>query len=404
MSPTTAILRSLSHVARARFADLRLPSAAKAARRRDHAGISRIDPGLADVENAVLDWLAAAQDNSSTHDGGSSRHFSLVVGWGASYPETSGYIVPTLIDAGRRRDDRELLLRARRMLDWLVSIQFPDGGFQGGTMGARPLVPVTFNTGQILIGLAAGVREFGSDYESGMHRAASWLVDTMDPDGCWRRFPTPFAAPGEKVYETHVAWGLAEAARTSDDRNKAEYYAAAALRNCRWALTKQLPNGWFEQCCLDYPNAPLTHTIGYVLRGLIEVYLYTHERDILEASIRTAGALAAAVGRDGFLAGRLDRNWGNVANWACLTGSAQIAHCLLLLSEETSDQAMRATAFDLLGYVRRTVRLDGPVGIRGGVQGSFPIDGEYGRYEYLNWAAKFLLDACHAERTLRATS
>lgn len=42
-----------------------------------------------------------------------------------------------------------------------------------------------------------------------MRRAADWLVETQDADGCWRRHPTPFAEPGEKVYETHVAWGPA---------------------------------------------------------------------------------------------------------------------------------------------------------------------------------------------------
>ena len=36
------------------------------------------------------------------------------------------------------------------MLDWLVSIQMPSGAFQGGTIGESPVVPVTFNTGQIL--------------------------------------------------------------------------------------------------------------------------------------------------------------------------------------------------------------------------------------------------------------
>jgi hypothetical protein len=44
-------------------------------------------------------------------------------------------------------------------------------------------------------------------------------------------------------------------------------------------------------------------------------------------------------------------------------------------------------------FVRRTVRIDGPPDIRGGVKGSFPVDGDYGRFEYLNWAAKFTVDA-----------
>jgi hypothetical protein len=37
--------------------------------------------------------------------------------------------------------------------------------------------------------------------------------------------------------------------------------------------------------------------------------------------------------------------------------------------------------------------LDGPPETRGAVKGSFPVDGGYGRYEYLNWAVKFTIDA-----------
>ena len=50
--------------------------------------------------------------------------------------------------------------------------------------------------------------------------------------------------------------------------------------------------------------------------------------------------------------------------------------------------------------MRRTVHLDGPVGLRGGVKGSFPVDGDYGRYQLLNWAAKFLADSLMMEMDL----
>ncbi len=33
------------------------------------------------------------------------------------------------------------------------------------------------------------------------------------------------------------------------------------------------------------------------------------------------------------------------------------------------------------------------LGLRGGIKGSSPFDGAYGRYELLNWAAKFFIDA-----------
>jgi hypothetical protein len=39
------------------------------------------------------------------------------------------------------------------------------------------------------------------------------------------------------------------------------------------------------------------------------------------------------------------------------------------------------------------VRVTGPDEVRGAVKGSFPVDGDYGQYEYLNWAVKFTVDA-----------
>lgn len=47
------------------------------------------------------------------------------------------------------------------MLDCLVAIKMPGGGFHSGMLNGTPKVPVTFNTSQILTGLAAGTNAFG---------------------------------------------------------------------------------------------------------------------------------------------------------------------------------------------------------------------------------------------------
>ena len=44
-------------------------------------------------------------------------------------------------------------------------------------------------------------------------------------------------------------------------------------------------------------------------------------------------------------------------------------------------------------FVRRTVRIDGNPDMRGGIKGSFPVSGDYGKFEYLAWACKFFIDA-----------
>lgn len=367
-----------------------LPAAARAVFNADRAGLPLHDPGCERAVEEGLGWLARAQDHSLTHDGGVARDYSLLTGWSASYPETTGYIIPTFLEIARATGDDGLRQRARRMLDWLVSIQFPEGGFQGGVVNAQPKIPVTFNTGQILIGLAAGAAEWGSPYREAMQRAADWLVATQDPDGCWRKHATPFSWKGEKAYETHVSWGLFEAARLEPGRG----YAEAAAANVRWALTQQQPNGWVANCCLRDPVRPLTHTLGYLLRGLIEAYRYTEDRTYLDASIRTANGLLSAIRvEDGYLPGRLDRDWNAAVSWACLTGSVQIAQCWFMLFEYAGDTRLLEAARSANRYVRRTLATDGPDEIRGAVKGTFPVNGQYGPYLYLNWACKFLVDA-----------
>lgn len=376
---------------------MQMPARAKLEIRKDHRGLQSTDPGPEAAVRACIAWLERAQDRSASADGGVARDFSLVNGWATSYPETTGYIVPTILDYARRTASAPLRHRAERMLDWLVAIQFPEGGIQGGKVDAAPRVPVTFNTGQVLIGFAAGVREFGDKYRDPMDRAASWLRDTADEDGCWRRFATPFAKPGDKAYETHVSWGLFEAARLSPDKG----YEQAAMAQVRWAISQQKSNGWFEKCCLDQPAAPLTHTLGYVLRGIIEAANFSKDQACMDSAVLLGDALLKVQESDGRLAGRYDSQWRPMVSWACLTGICQIAANWLDIYRWSGKQQYRDAAFNANSYVRRTIDMAGDIDTRGGVKGSFPVDGAYGKLQYLNWAAKFCIDANLFELDIR---
>ena len=375
---------------------LRLPETARAEHRRDRLGLSTRDPGTERAIEEGIAWLCRAQDHSASHDGGVSHHFSLVTGWSTSYPEATGFIVPTLLAYAKLRRDETMRQRAKRMLDWLVSIQFPDGGFQGGAIGCKPVVPVAFNTGMILPGLASGVREFG-DYREAMRRAADWLVATQDPDGCWRKHTTPFAGAGDKVYEVFVVCGLLEAARLEPEKP----YADAALANVRWALRFQEENGWFDQWCLTDHGQPLTHTLGYILGGFLAAYQFTNDAGLLQVCRKTADGLLTSMRDDGSLPGRLCSDWRGAVPWVCLTGSSQIAHCWLTLYQLTGDARYRDAAYAANRYVRRTIKVEGRPETRGAVKGSFPVSGGYFPYQYPNWACKFSIDSNLLEKEVR---
>jgi len=338
----------------------------------------------------TLEWLKNSQDNSKSRDGGFARHYNLLSGWSSSYPETTGYIIPTLLKCSDMLGITELSNRAERALDWLVSIQLPDGSFQGGTIEVQNVVPVAFNTGQIVLGLASSVKTFGEKYTNGLVRASDWLVENQDSNGSWTTFRSPFGGPGLKSYDTHIAWGLFEAARITAN----ESYAGAAKKNIEWSLAHQNSNGWPRHCCLIDPTKPLTHTLGYYLRGIIEAYRYTGDPKYIESSMRMSRGIRDLVQDDGFLPGRIGSDWSQQSAWSCLTGSVQIAACFFLITKILgSDCNLLGPAKALNKYVVNTIKKNGPVGIRGGVSGSYPLSGAYNPYMFLNWSAKFAVDS-----------
>ena len=393
-----SLLKSATAPLRTSIRERSLPAAAQAQIARDRGPLPD-DPGARAVIDAALEWLKRAQDESASADGGVARHFSLVEGWASTYPETTGYIVPTFIEQAALTGDTDLTDRAARMLVMLRGVQFDNGGLPGGLVGQEPQVPVTFNTGQILLGFAAGAKHWGdAETIAAMTRAADFLSESLDPDGCWRSHPTPFARNGDKAYETHVSWGLFEAARVAERDD----WGAAGLRQVRWALTHLRPNGFMDACCLTNGAAPLTHTLGYALRGIVEAWRYSGEDEFLDGARTMADGLMTALRPDGFLPGRLRPDWSAQVDWSCLTGAVQIGHSWLLLGDATGEARYADAGRRANAWVRRTVHLDGPADQRGGVKGSHPVDNEYGRFQYLNWAAKFMIDSCQRELDMAA--
>src|SRR5919108_1362871 len=115
-------VRTLLQPVRAMGRYLRLPAPAKAEHRQDALGLPTYDPGIERAIDEGVAWLGRAQDHSTSADGGVARHYSLVTGWSTSYPETTGYIIPTLLQYARLSGKDAVRQSAKRMLDWLVAI------------------------------------------------------------------------------------------------------------------------------------------------------------------------------------------------------------------------------------------------------------------------------------------
>ena len=344
---------------------------------------------------AAIEWLVRAQD--ATPEAGISRGYSLVrhshygrQGWQPSYPETTGYIIPTLYAAARRLGHPELAVRAERAARWEIEIQLPTGAVRGGAIG-EPESPAVFNTGQVLLGWLAAFEETAhSGFADAARRAARYLVATLDPDGHWRSDNSRFARAGSTLYNTRTAWALAEAGARLDDA----VFTDAAARNLRAAAALQARNGWLPDCCLTDPAQPLLHTLAYAIRGLLEGGRVLSDPHLVDAAKRAARALAATVRADGWMPGRYRSDWSPAVRWSCLTGQAQMANNWIRLANVTGDAKWLEPVPAVLRFLKRTQnRYSGESGVRGGIKGAWPVGGAYGAYEVLSWATKFFADA-----------
>ncbi len=350
---------------------------------------SRIPDARAGLAAAVQ-WLARAQDATGT--GGVSAYYDRKNRrWAAAYPETTGYIIPTFYRYAGFSGQDEYRERAKRMAIWETDIQFPEGGVRAGTMDATPVVPTIFNTGQVLFGwLAAWGQTREPRFRDSLIRAAEWLLAAQDADGAWRRFASPFAVHRVNTYNTRVAFALARAGKALGETR----YLDAAVRNVRWALTQMRSNGWLENNDLEDNTRPLTHTIAYATRGILEVGLITADTAFVDAAARIAHAVAGSQRRDGALPGRLDAEWKPASRWSCVTGNAQMAIIWQRLVQETGDHAWRVPAERVNHFNLSIQNLSAAdLGVRGGIQGSYPLRGAYMSCRFPNWAAKFFADA-----------
>jgi uncharacterized protein YyaL (SSP411 family) len=355
---------------------------------------------------AGYQWLCQAQD--AFQDGGVARSYSLVHnpnfglrGWIPSYPETTGYIIPTVFEYAEKTRDQEAFKRALRMADWECDIQMANGAIQGGYIGQKAS-PAVFNTGQVIFGwIDAYVQTGKQRYVNCAVKAGHFLVACQDEDGAWRRNLSDFTT--DKIpfysYNTRTAWALYLLYEQTGEK----IFAERAIKNIEFTLKHQRDNGCFENNCLSNFQEPLLHTIAYCIRGILEVGICLNNEKYLTTAQKAAEQLLARMKNDGKLAGRFDLNWNEAVSWSCLTGQAQTAVIWGKLFQLTNDAAY----LEGLERVNRYLMDKQILSVRnerlhGGIPGSDPISGGYGRFEILSWAVKFFMDALMLEEKIKA--
>ena len=342
---------------------------------------------------AAMDWLSHAHDVND--DGGVSSHYSFSKGWAASYPETTGYIIPTFFDYYKFSAQPEYKERAIRMAEWLVSIQWPNGAFPGLQVDQLTPKPSVFNTGQIIFGLIRTYKKTGENiYLNSAIKSANWLVNMQDQDGAWRRFACNDCP---HTYYTRVAWALLELYQLTSEKS----YKQAAINNLNWALKNQTENGWYLHNGFNTTSNPYTHNVIYAARGTFESGVLLNNPVYVKSAERVCNILFRKFEFRKTLYGEWRENWRGHQAYSCLTGDAQFAILLMRLYQLKGDTRFLNTALKVNEYLQSTQHLDSNNrGIRGGIKGSNPIWGNYLTCCYPSWAVKFFIDALLLEESI----
>jgi folate-dependent phosphoribosylglycinamide formyltransferase PurN len=361
--------------------------------------------GLTDRDHleAAAAWLARAQD--AQRDGGVSGRYHLGRGWSSSYPETTGYIVPTFLALEAEAGLSGYRDRARRCIDFLLGVQLESGAFPGMEIAENRDTPSIFNSAQILNGLTGWHRATGDEHVlQAARRAADWLIAEQDDDGAWRKHL--YGSGRTYTYMAHAGCWVAEFGAHTGDRR----YLDAARKHLQWVLTHvDDSTGWIEDCGFDEGFAKgtaVTHTIAYTIWGVLMMSHILGDEHGLAVVRRAARAVARRLDLSKWLPGRLDGQWKPAANYACLTGNAQMALIWFELNRIDGDPALVNSALRAIDLVKRAqVMRSGDTGLLGGVAGSDPMWGQYIHLAVPNWAAKFYIDALLAKkRTLDSFS
>lgn len=346
---------------------------------------------LTDIERAghALDWLIKAYQ--ATGQRGFAHSYSRLYhplnGWHKAYPETTGYIIETLLDYDPLFPQKKLKDIAIQASFWLTEIQLPDGSFNSGVVGGTR--PSVFNTGMILFGLVRAYKACGdTTLLTSIRKALDWLKNQLGEDGSWQA--AAYVDGYIPVYYTRAVWGALEASRvlkTEMDKlvwTKAlDYYAG--MKNA---------NSTFQNLGF-FPGKPAyTHTIAYTIRGFIESGLLLGDERYVDLAEETLDKMILIIGKKGKMAGSYDQQWKGDYSYKCITGQAQISICLNRLAEIRNRQDYRQMAEFLMVDVKKRQRINvADANIKGALPGSSPVWGPYMRFRYPNWAAKFFLDA-----------
>lgn len=362
-------------------------------------GATEIASGIASTAHWLLASFVLGGGQGSA--AWQSQYLHPLTGWARAYPETTGYIIPTLFDLAARDQDiyREFAVTAAAAARWLISLQLPNGAFPGGHYAGRgqcylstkdyilrrrrDASPSIFNSAQILHGLLRYWRETSDPVaHEALVRCMAFLETSIRGDGTWasdayagETSPSYFALVSARLLEAQRGTGVDPSPRV-----------IASIDNVIRRLDSN--TGWIQRTGFGGREKAFTHTIGYTIEGLLlsARYLGSAGEHVRELAQRSLERLFRYVELNKWLPGAFSAGWIPDVGFQCVTGTCQVGLCFLIIHSESQDLRYLNAACRLYTEVSRSVTRTGAV------PGSVPIWGPYMSFRYPNWAAKYYID------------
>jgi len=339
--------------------------------------------GAQQVEKALrsnLDWIVKSFEANEGHQGSSGKR-TVLGQWEAPYPETTGYLIPTLLECSSYNGNLKQI--ALSQLVFFKSIQNEDGSFFQSLDNKEPII---FDTAQIVFGLMAlspHVVPY-DDIKNVARKAVIWMHEQLDDEG--KFVDNNYVENYNPAYYARIAMAMTqgEAAHFSKITKKTKnfIFRISDLQN------DQL---MFDNAGFHPDQVAYTHTIAYSLRGLWECSLDINNRKLTRKIIRSIDKLSDLILTEGKVAGSYNTKWKGDYSFVCSAGNAQLAVLYLLVYQRTENNKYLQVVPLLLKPLmaaQRTLPLN-----KGAVPSSIPIWGPYQKWSYTNWTQKFYADA-----------
>ena len=336
----------------------------------------------------ALDWLMRAQDVIPY--GGLSRGYSFGwnpfyprKGWQPAHPKSTAEAITVLFDCAESMSRIDLRKRAIDLADWLVKIQMYSGAIRGGALNeARS--SETLNTALTLLGWIRTVKETGrKQYLPAIRRAAEFLLELERQASRPGRQNNDGAGHNDAIASSAVGLALIQTGIFLE-----EYTCCAVGEHClNQAIGRQKDNGWFRNNGCDPSSPTLLQTLAATVENILMGGIILDNSKYIRSAQLTADVLLQKFQVDHVLIGRVLPDWSGDVSWSGQLANGKMASTWFLLYQITDREDYLASAHQMIDSLKKGQnRVTSNPGLRGGLKGCFPCDGDFGRYQTLSSA------------------